>query len=160
MRADGHAVESICRVLREQDCQIAVGTYPAWAGSGRTVADRTVSDAMVTGQVRDLAWTMDHNGVREMTPEGLYGRAEMTARRDAPTLAPPLGVVDRAMRTLDLQGVRRSQGIRTTIPAKGGTRAGDLLNRDFTTRPPRTGPGRWTPPMPDPGPGSWTSPSC
>jgi hypothetical protein len=23
MRAEGHAVESICRVLREQDCQIA-----------------------------------------------------------------------------------------------------------------------------------------
>jgi putative transposase len=36
------------------------------------------------------------------------------------------------MRTLALQGIRRSTGIRTTIPAKDGKRAGDLLDRDFT----------------------------
>jgi putative transposase len=30
MRAEGHAVESICRVLREQGCQIAAQTYRAW----------------------------------------------------------------------------------------------------------------------------------
>ena len=30
MRAEGHAVESICRVLREQGCQIAARTYRAW----------------------------------------------------------------------------------------------------------------------------------
>ena len=28
LRTEGHAVESICRVLREQDCQIAARTYP------------------------------------------------------------------------------------------------------------------------------------
>ena len=74
-----------------------------------------------------------------MTPEGLYGRAKMTAlvRRTNPDATP--GAVDRAMRTLGLQGVRRSKGIRTTIPAKDGKRAGDLLNRDFTaTAPNRT----------------------
>ena len=27
MRAEGHAVESICRVLREQGCQVAARTY-------------------------------------------------------------------------------------------------------------------------------------
>lgn len=36
------------------------------------------------------------------------------------------------MRSLGLQGIRRSNGIRTTIPAKDGKRAGDLLDRDFT----------------------------
>jgi putative transposase len=36
------------------------------------------------------------------------------------------------MRTLGLQGIRRAKGVRTTIPAKDGRRAGDLLNRDFT----------------------------
>jgi transposase InsO family protein len=36
------------------------------------------------------------------------------------------------MRSLGLQGVRRSKGIRTTIPGKDGKRAGDLLDRDFT----------------------------
>jgi transposase InsO family protein len=49
------------------------------------------------------------------------------------------GAVDRAMTLLGLAGVRRDKGIRTTIPAKDGTRAGDLLDRDFTApRPDHT----------------------
>lgn len=69
------------------------------------VATRTVTDAIVTDRVRDLVWTVDHAGVRRMTPEGLYGRRKMTAlvkRADAD--ASP-GSVDRAMRALGLQGV-------------------------------------------------------
>ena len=34
MRAEGHAVESICRVLREQGCQVAARTYRAWNQPG------------------------------------------------------------------------------------------------------------------------------
>ena len=30
LRAEGYAVELICRVLREQGCQIAARTYRAW----------------------------------------------------------------------------------------------------------------------------------
>lgn len=71
LRADGHAVESICRVLRQQGCQIAARTYRDWAQANRPVADRTFTDAQVANQVRDLAWTVDHEGVRRMTPEGL-----------------------------------------------------------------------------------------
>ena len=38
-----------------------------------------------------------------------------------------------------LSGIRRDKGVRTTIPAKDGVRAGDLLNRDFTApRPDHT----------------------
>ena len=40
------------------------------------------------------------------------------------------------MRTLGLSGVRRDRGTRTTIAAKDGTRAGDLLDRDFTAATP------------------------
>lgn len=40
------------------------------------------------------------------------------------------------MKCHDLQGIRRSKGIRTTIPNKDGKRAGDLLNRDFTAGAP------------------------
>ncbi len=72
-----------------------------------------------------------------MTPEGLYGRRKMTAllrRTSAPGVSS--GAVDRAMRTLGLFGVRRDKGIRTTIPAKDGKRAGDLLDRDFTAKAP------------------------
>lgn len=75
-----------------------------------------------------------------MTPEGLYGRRNMTAliRRTAIADA-SRGAVDRAMRTLGLVGITRAKAIRTTIPAKDAIRAGDLLNRDFTApRPDHT----------------------
>jgi len=90
--------------------------------------------------VRDAAWTVDADGplagVRRLTPEGLYGRRKMTARvkRSLPEASP--GSVDRAMRALGLNGIRRAKGIRTTIPGKDGRRAGDLLNRDFTAAAP------------------------
>lgn len=36
------------------------------------------------------------------------------------------GAMDRAMKKLGLSGVRRSKGVRTTVPAQDGIRAGDL----------------------------------
>ena len=136
MRTEGHAVESICRVLREQGCQIAARTYRLWHQPRRVLADRVLSDATVEGRVRELAWTVDEHGRRRLTPEGLYGRRKMTAlvNRHLPNASP--GSVDRAMKTLGLSGIRRSKGIRTTVPAKDGKRAGDLLNRDFTAPAP------------------------
>lgn len=132
MRAQGHAVESICRVLREQGCQVAARTYRCWKQPDRAVAERTITDAIVTDHVRDLAWRVDEQGRRRLTPEGLYGRRKMTAlvRRSLPEAS--AGSVDRAMRALGLSGIRRARGVRTTIPAADGRRAGDLLNRDFT----------------------------
>ncbi|BAK33176.1 putative transposase [Microlunatus phosphovorus NM-1] len=141
MRSQGHAVESICRVLREQGCQIAARTYRHWKKAGRVIAARTVTDAQVVDAVPDIAWTtkVDNDGarVRKLAPEGLYGRRKMTAylRRTAMPDA-SAGAVDRAMRILGLSGVRRDKVIRTTIPAKDGTRAGDLLDRDFTAAAP------------------------
>src|SRR5690606_34516704 len=55
-------------------------------------------------------------------------------RRRLPDASP--GAVDRAMRALGLSGVLRAKGLRTTIPAKDGRRAGDLLDRDFTAAAP------------------------
>lgn len=135
MRAEGYAVESICRVLRAQDCQIAARTYRAWRT--RPPAARMITDAQVVDVIRDLAWASRAEGVRRLTPEGLYGRRKMTAllrRRNLPEVSP--GAVDRAMRTLGLSGVRRDKGMRTTIPAKDGKRAGDLLDRVFTAGAP------------------------
>ena len=137
MRSQGHAVESVCRVLREQGCQIAARTYRSWRSSDRAVAARTISDAHVMDAVRDIAWTLDQNGRRKLTPEGLYGRRKMTAYVRRTVIADAsFGSVDRAMRTLGLAGVRRDKGVRTTIPAKDGIRAGDLLDRDFTAAAP------------------------
>ncbi|MBY6365184.1 IS3 family transposase [Rhodococcoides corynebacterioides] len=130
LRANGFAVESICRVLREQGVAIAARTYRAWRT--RRPAVRTVSDAVVVDAVRDAVWRTADDGRRRMTPEGLYGRVKMRAHLDR-TVLPGVshGAVDRAMRTLRHNGVRRSKGIRTTIPAADGIRAGDLLNRQF-----------------------------
>ncbi len=135
--AQGHAVESVCRVLREQGLQIAARTYRAWRKANRPVAERTVTDAIVTDAVRDIAWTTNAHGERVLAPEGLYGRRKMTAylRRTAVPDA-SAGAVDRAMRTLGLTGVRRAKKVRTTIPGKDGKRAGDLLDRDFTAPAP------------------------
>ena len=136
-RAQGHAVESICRVLREQGLQVAARTYRAWPRAHRPVAARTVTDAIVVDAVRDIAWTTNARGGRVLAPEGRYGRRKMTAyvRRTAVPDA-SAGAVDRAMRTLGLEGVRRVKKVRTTIPDKDGKRAGDLLDRDFTAPAP------------------------
>ena len=104
----------------------------------RRIAARTHSDAEVVDVVRDLAWsTCPRTGRPKLAPEGLYSRRKMTALvRRRRLHEASAGSVDRAMRTLGLSGVRRDQGVRTTIPAKDGKRAGDLLDRDFTAPAP------------------------
>ena len=69
MRADGHAVESTCRVLREQGCQVAARTYRAWR-AGRPPAARDGG-----GRKPGCCWILATVG----TPEGLYGRRKMTS---------------------------------------------------------------------------------
>jgi putative transposase len=133
-RAEGHAVESICRVLREQGCQIAARTYRAWRT--RRPAYRTVTDAVVLDAVRDTAWTVGPDAVRRLAPEGLYGRRKMLAHLRRAGIAVSPGAVDRAMRALGLRGVLRTARVRTTIPAKSGQRAGDLLDRQFSAPAP------------------------
>jgi transposase InsO family protein len=130
MRAKDHAVESICRVLTEHGCQVAARTYRAWKQVTRPIAARTVSDAVITDAL--LA--------TRGTPEGLYGRRKMThwLRRQGHEVA--FCTVDRLMRDLGMNGIRRGKAIRTTIPAKDGRRAGDLLDRDFTAPAPNL---RW-----------------
>ena len=77
MRAQGHAVESICRVLREQGCQIAARTYRSWKRTGRVIAARTITDAQVVDAVREIAWTtrVDSDGVlvRKLAPRDSTG---------------------------------------------------------------------------------------
>jgi len=129
MRSAGHAVESICRVLTEHGCPVAARTYRVWK-QGRPVSARAVRDAHVIDAL--LATTG--------TPESLYGRRKMTVflRRSGHEVA--FCTVDRLMADLGMNGVRRGRGVRTTVPAKDGHRAGDLLNRDFTAVTPNT---RW-----------------
>ncbi len=130
MRAAGHAVESTCRVLTEHGCRVAARTYRSWKQTSRPIAVRILTDAALT----------DVLIATRGTPEGLYGRRKMThwLRRQGHEVA--FCTVDRLMRDLGMNGVRRGRRLRTTIPAKDGRRAGDLLDRDFTAPAPNT---RW-----------------
>src|SRR5699024_7157586 len=79
MRAEGYAVESILRVLRQQGLKIAARTYRAWKRPAR-IAARTVTDAVVEDKIRDLAWRVNPaTGQVQMMPEGLYGRRKWVA---------------------------------------------------------------------------------
>ena len=100
------------------------------ARANRPVAARTITDATV---ISALLATIG-------TPEGLYGRRKMTHWLRRQGLEVAFCTVDRLMGDLGMSGVRRGKGVRTTIPAKDGHRAGDLLNRDFTAPAPNT---RW-----------------
>ena len=122
MRAQGYAVESTCRVLTEHGCPVAARTYRSWRTTDRTVAARTVSDAVV----------LDALLATRNTPEALYGRRKMTHLLRRRGLNVAFCTVDRLMRDLGMSGVQRGKRPRTTIPAKDGQRAGDLLDRDFT----------------------------
>ncbi len=130
MRASGHAVESTCRVLTEHGCGVAARTYRSWKQTSRPIATRTVSDAVLIDVLISV----------QGTPEGLYGRRKMTRwlRRQGHQVA--FCTTDRLMRDLGMNGVRRGKGVRTTVPARDGKRAGDLLDRDFTAPAPNT---RW-----------------
>jgi putative transposase len=118
MRGQGHAVESVCRVLREQGCQVAARTYRAWR-SRRVPAAWTVSDAHVMNAI--LAASFDERG--GLAPEGLYGRRKMTGhlrRTGYPGVAHC--TVDRRMKALGRNGIRRGRAIRTTVQGKDGRR--------------------------------------
>jgi hypothetical protein len=55
LRAEGYAVESICRVLRQQGCQIAARTYRAW--KRQQPAARTMTEATVINAILDASFT-------------------------------------------------------------------------------------------------------
>jgi transposase InsO family protein len=130
MRQRGHAVESVCRVLREQGCQIAARTYRA--SRVRPVAARTISDAHVMHTILTLTQTADG----QPAPEALYGRRKTRALLARHGVVVARCTVDRAMRALGRNGVRRGKAPRTTVPGKDGNRAGDLLDRDFAASAP------------------------
>jgi hypothetical protein len=61
MRAQGYAVESVCRGLTEPGCQIAARTYRA-RRARRAPTARTVSDAQVINAIKEAYWRRDDAG--------------------------------------------------------------------------------------------------
>jgi putative transposase len=129
MRARGFAVESVCAVLQGQGVQVAARTYRAW--KRHPVAARTLWDAVLIDALRDARTTPDGRP----TPESLYGRRKMTALLRRRGLDVAHCTVDRLMREHGMSGVRRGKTPRTTTSSIG-TRAADLLQRDFTAPAP------------------------
>lgn len=127
MRATGYAVESILTALKQAGLKIAARTLRAWcapAGPSNVAAARTVTDALVEDAVRRLAFTTNTAG------------EHVALIRRTPLPKAGFGAVDRAMRSLGLNGVVRGRKPRTTIPNPADARAPDLLDRDFTARAP------------------------
>ncbi|MBG0741191.1 DDE-type integrase/transposase/recombinase [Paeniglutamicibacter antarcticus] len=132
MREDGHAVESICTVLREQGVRVAARSYRAW--KQRQPAQRTMEDARITDVLRRLR-TLDGKG--RPAPEVIYGRRKMTAwlaRNGFPDISKH--TVDRLMRQEAMNGLVRGRKTRTTVQGEDSRRANDLLNRDFNAPAP------------------------
>ncbi len=151
LRRERIAVELTCAVLREQGCEVTARTYRAWRQPNRPPATRVVTDAQVIDAL--LAVVYDEKG--QLTPEGLYGRRKMTALLRRKGLAVSHHTVDRLMRDLGLNGLRRSRKHRTTTPDPAGQRP--TCSSGTSPRRPRTGSGSRTSPTSARGPGSSTS---
>ncbi|WP_235925921.1 IS3 family transposase [Actinokineospora pegani] len=113
-------VEPICRVLRQAGVAIAPSTY--YAAKARPASARAVRDGELRTEILSV-WRDNYQvyGARKIWI-ALRRRGIMVARC----------TVERLMRELGITGVVRGRPRRTTIPAKDGRRAGDLVDRDFT----------------------------
>ncbi len=124
MRSHGYAVESICRVLREQGVVIAARTYRHAKATGPS--PRTVSDAQLLDILHGL----------KGTPASLYGRRKMVAhlRRLGHEVAHC--TVGRLMGVAGIAGVSRRKSPSRNRNKQSEDRASDLLHRDFTAAAP------------------------
>ena len=120
-----YGVEPICRVL-----PIAPSTYyaaKAQAADPTTRSARAQREAALCTQIQQV-WTRHRE---------VYGARKVwrQLRREETVVA--RCTVERLMRQLEIQGVRRGAGgVRTTVPDVGAERPLDLVARDFTAARP------------------------
>jgi putative transposase len=119
-------VAPICRALRHYDIQIAPRTYYAWLGRGpsrRQLWEETVTELLAG------CYEPDENGRKK--PESLYGAVKMWAHLNRQGVPVARCTVERVMRRHGWVGVRRTRKVRTTVPDRAASRAGDLVDREF-----------------------------
>ena len=119
-------VEPICRVLSEHGCQIAPQTY--YAAKVRRPCERVERDAELKIQIRRVH---EEN-------YGVYGVRKVWAQLNREDITVARCTVERLMRDLGLQGVRRGASTRTTKADPAAPRPEDHVERQFTA----TGPDR------------------
>jgi putative transposase len=117
-------VEPICRVLSEHGCKIATSTY--YAARKRPPSARARRDAELDEHIRRIH--ADNYGV--------YGARKVWRQLHREGHQVARCTVERRMKALGLQGVRRGRKIRTTVRDERHQRAGDLVRRNFTAQAP------------------------
>ena len=116
---DRFGVEPICQVL-----PIAPSTY--YAASHRPASARAVRDAKLKGEIARV----------HAEQFGVYGARKVWRQLHREGISVARCTVERLMRELHLQGVRRGKPRRTTTPDATAPRPADLVDRDFSaTRP-------------------------
>ena len=116
-----YGVEPICRVL-----PIAPSTY--YAAQRRSPSARSLRDAQLKAGIARVH--AEHFGV--------YGARKVWRQLHREGIGVARCTVERLMRGLGLEGVRRGKPHRTTMPEETAARPADLVERDFSA----TGPNR------------------
>jgi putative transposase len=121
-RADGGlrwGVESICKVLSEHGCAIAPSTY--YDAVGRSPSRRARRDEGLK-----LAIVRVHQ-----ENFSVYGPRKVWLQLNREGIAVARCTIERLMKDLGLQGVRRGRRMRTTVSDPAAPRPVDLVARDF-----------------------------
>jgi putative transposase len=123
--ADGlrWGVEPICRVLSEHGTPIAPSTYY----QRRSAARRCTS-----ARTRREEQLKDDIGRGHTANYGVYGARKVWLALNREGIVVARCTVERLMRELGLQGVRRGSRRRTTITDPAAARPGDLVQRRFS----------------------------
>ncbi len=112
-------VEPICRVLSEHGTPIAPSTFY----DARTKrSDRAVRDEELKAEISRI-WDANY---------GVYGARKIWLALNREGIGVARCTVERLMRDLGLEGVRRGRRHRTTIADPGAARPSDLVQRRFT----------------------------
>ena len=116
---DRFGVEPICRVL-----PIAPSTY--YQHSGRPPSARALRDAKLKAEIAQVH--AEHFGV--------YGARKVWRQLRREGIIVARCTVERLMRELHLEGVRRGKPHKTTTPQAADARPADLVERDFSASRP------------------------
>ena len=117
-------VEPICGVLTEHGCKIAPSTY--YETAARPSSKRTARDAQLAPLIARV----------HAETYGVYGARKVWLALNREGVAVARCTVERLMKVLGLQGVRRGRKWRTTTGDPAASRPADLVDRHFDVQAP------------------------
>jgi transposase InsO family protein len=120
---DTFGVKRLCRVV-----EVSRSGYYRWRTTAGARAERALSDAELTGKIREIHTEWD----------GTYGSPRITAELRAEGRRVNHKRVERVMREAGIVGVHLRKKVTTTMPAPDAAQVPDLLQRDFTASEPNT----------------------